>query len=80
MLCGRSGGIISSSKSSTFSSLRGSVRTVVGVDGPGVAGVEAVVMIGVRMRFACCSSIREWVFVSIVAFPLRDVSHSSGIL
>lgn len=41
---------MSSSRSLIFTRSRGNVLTVVGVDGPGVAGVEAVVMIGVKRR------------------------------
>ena len=45
-----------------------------GVDGPGVAGVDAVVMIGVKMRFVLCSSMRKGELASIVAVALRDVA------
>lgn len=72
MLFGLAGGTISSSNPSDFSWSRGIDRTFVGVEGPGVAGVEAVVIIGVNRSGWPASSTRDIESVCMVSTsPLR---------
>jgi hypothetical protein len=67
---------MSFSKSSTCRSSRGSVRTVVGVEGPGVAGVEAVVMMGER-ACAFCSGVLDMDATSMIC-AFQPASHHGG--
>lgn len=52
------------------------MRTVVGVEGPGVAGVEAVVMMGERVC-AFCSGVLDMDTTSMIC-DFQPVSHHGG--